>query len=94
MDSNPSRYEMPSPGKRDLEEAAEFRTRIHEKVLEIVRATNPDIESVDDPYPVEEYFQWNWEYPGAWYLYVAIPTGFKSRNAFIDFLVRRTLGQQ
>ena len=91
MSNDSSRYDMPSPGKRDLEEAAEFRDRIHEKVLEIVLETNPDIESVCDPYSVEDYFQWNWEYPGAWYLYPSIPKGFKSRNAFIDFLVKKTL---
>ena len=83
---------MPAPGKRDLEEAAVFRAGIYEKVLEIVHATNPDIESVVDPYSLEDYFDWNWEYPGAWYLYVAIPKGFKSRKAFIDFLVKETLG--
>ena len=93
MSNDSSRYDMPSPGKRDLEEAAEFRDRIHEKVLETVRETNPDIESVCDPYSVEDYFQWNWEYPGAWYLYVAIPKGFRSRKAFIDFLVKKTLEQ-
>ena len=31
--------------------------------------------------------------PGAWYLYVAIPKGFKSRNAFIDFLVKETISR-
>ena len=85
---------MPSPTQKDLEEAAAFRDRIHEKVLEIVQATNPDIRSVVDPYPVDQYVQWNWEYPGAWYLYPAIPNGFKSRKAFIDFLVGKTLEQQ
>lgn len=94
MDKDSSRYDKPSPCKRDLEEAAEFRAGIHEKVLEIVRMTNPEIESVTDPYSVDDYFQWNWEYPGAWYLYVAIPEGFKSRKAFIEFLVKETLGQR
>ena len=46
-----------------------------------------------DPHPVEDYFQWNWEYPGAWYLYVAIPVGYKSRKVFIDTLVKKTLEQ-
>ena len=55
--------------------AAELRTEIHEKVLERVRLANPDINSVIDPYQVEDYFQWNWDYPGAWYIVVAIPEG-------------------
>ena len=91
MSNDSSRYDMPSPGKRDLEEASEFRDRIHEKVLEIVRETNPDIESVCDPYSVEDYFQWMWDYPGAWYIVVAIPEGYKSQEAFIQFLVKDTL---
>ena len=93
MGNDSSRYDMPSPTKKDLEEAAEFRVGIHEKVLEIVHETRPDIQSVCDPHPVEDYFQWNWEYPGAWYLYVAIPVGYKSRKAFIDTLVKKTLEQ-
>lgn len=88
-----SSNDKPAPSQKDLEAAAEFRAGIHEKVLEKVRATNPGIESVRDPYSVEDYFQWNWEYPGAWYLYVAIPKGFKSRNAFIDFLVKETISR-
>ena len=88
-----SSNDKPAPSQKDLEAAAEFRAGIHEKVLEKVRATNPGIESVRDPYSVEDYFQWNWEYPGAWYLYVAIPKGFKSSNAFIDFLVKETISR-
>ena len=85
---------MPSPSEKDLAEAAEFRARIHEKVLEKVQAVNPGIDTVVDPYPVESYFQYSWEYPGAWYLVVAIPEGFRSRDAFIDFLVKETLKRQ
>ena len=58
-----SSNDKPAPSQKDLEAAAEFRAGIHEKVLEKVRATNPGIESVRDPYSVEDYFQWNWEYP-------------------------------
>ena len=93
MDNHSSRYDMPSPTQKDLEDAAELRDRIHAKVLEIVHRTNPDIESVCDPHSVDDYFQWNWEYPGAWYLYVAIPSGYRSRDAFIDVLVKKTLEQ-
>ena len=89
-----SSVEKPAPSEKDLEYAAELRALIHQKVLEKVQSIDPRIDSVVDPYPVESYFQWSWEYPGAWYLVVAIPEGFKSRNAFIDFLVRKTLKQQ
>ena len=86
--------EKPAPSEKDLEYAAELRELIHQKVLEKVQSIDPGIDTVVDPFPVESYFQWSWEYPGAWYLVVAIPEGFKSRNAFIDFLVRKTLEQQ
>ena len=81
----------PGPGQQDLKYAAELRAEIHEKVLERVRLVNPGIDSVIDPYRVEDYFQWNWEYPGAWYIYVAIPEGYRSRETFINFLVKNTL---
>ena len=83
--------EKPAPSEQDLKYAAELRELIHQKALEKIQLVNPAIDSVLDPYPVESYFQWSWEYPGAWYLIVAIPEGFKSRNAFIDFLVKKTL---
>ncbi len=86
--------EKPAPGPKDLEYAAELREQIHQKVLEKVRLIDPAIDSVVDPYPVESYFQYSWEYPGAWYLVVAIPEGFRSRDAFIDFLVKETLKRQ
>ena len=90
MDNN----DKPAPSPKDLEYAADFREWIHREVLEKVRLTNPAIDAVVDPYPVESYFQYNWEYPGAWYLIVAIPEGFRSRDAFVDFLVKQTLGRQ
>ena len=88
-----SSVEKPAPSEKDLEYAAELRGLIHQKVLEKVQSINPGIDTVVDPFPVEAYFQWSWEYPGAWYLVVAIPEGFKSRKAFIDFLVKKTLAQ-
>ena len=86
-----SSAEKPAPSEKDLEYAAELRELIHQKVLEKVRMINPAIDTVVDPYPVESYFQWVWEYPGAWYIVVAIPEGFKSREAFINYLVKETL---
>ena len=83
--------DMPDPSEQDLKYAAELRAEIHEKVLERVWLVNPLIDSVIDPYRVEDYFQWNWEYPGAWYLYAAIPEGYRSREAFIQFLIKNTL---
>ena len=83
--------EKPAPGERDLAYAAELRELIHQKVLEKARMVNPSIHTVVDPYPLESYFQWVWDYPGAWYIVVAIPEGFKSRDAFINYLVEETL---
>lgn len=83
--------EKPAPSEKDLEYAAELRALIHQKVLEKARIINPAINSVVDPYPLESYFQWVWDYPGAWYIVVAIPEGFKSRDVFINYLVRETM---
>ena len=83
--------DKPGPSEQDLKYAAELRAEIHEKVLERVRMVNPAVDSVIDPYRVEDYFQWTWEYPGAWYIVVAIPEGFRGREAFIKFLVKNTL---
>ena len=83
--------EKPAPSEKDLEYAAELRELIHQKVLEKVRMVKPAVDTVVDPYPVESYFQWMWDYPGAWYIVVAIPEGFKSRDAFINYLVKETL---
>ena len=83
--------DKPGPSEQDLKYAAELRALIHEKVLERVWPVNPEIDTVMDPYRVEDYFQWSWEYPGAWYIVVAIPEGFRSREAFIKFLIKNTL---
>lgn len=91
MDQNSSRDDKPAPGPKDLEYAAELRAEIHEAVLEKVHQTDPAIDAVADPYTVNDYFQYSWEYPGQWYLVVAIPEGFRGRRAFIDFLVRETM---
>ena len=83
--------DMPDPSEQDLKYAEELRAEIHEKVLERVRQVNPAIDSVIDPYRVEDYFQWMWDYPGAWYVVVAIPEGYRGREDFIKFLVKNTL---
>ncbi|MBO4671281.1 MAG: hypothetical protein J5640_05505 [Bacteroidales bacterium] len=85
-----SQYKQ-EPSEKDLEDAVKFRADIHKEALGKIRLVKPDIDSVIDPYRVEDYFQWNWEYPGAWYLYVAIPEGYRSRDAFVQFLVKNTL---
>ena len=83
--------EKPAPSERDLKYAAELRELVHQKALEKARMIYPAIDRVFDPYQLESYIQWVWDYPGAWYVVVAIPEGFKSRDAFIDFLVKKTL---
>ena len=83
--------DMPDPSEQDLKYAAKLRAEIHEKVLERLRMVNPDIDSVIDPYRVEDFFQWMWDYPGAWYIVVAIPEGFRGRENFMEFLVKNTL---
>ena len=83
--------DKPGPSEQDLKYAAELRAEIHEKVLERAQIINPAVESVIDPYLVEDYFQWTWEYPGAWHIVVAIPEGYRGRENFIQFLVKKTL---
>ncbi len=76
---------------KDLKYAAEFREEIHREALAIVRKTHPDVKEVTDRHPVEDYFQQSWEYPGKWYTVVAVPYGYKSRQALVDAIVRDTL---
>ena len=83
--------DKPRPGEQDIKYATEFRAEIHKEVLQRIRQINPAIDSVIDPYRVEDYFQWNWEYPGAWYIYAAIPLGYRSREHFIQFLIKNTI---
>ena len=75
----------------ELEHAEDFRNRIHAEALERVQRIRPEIVSVIDRYPVESYFQQQWDYPGAWYRIVAIPEGCRSKEALIDTIVRDTL---
>ena len=75
----------------NLEDAEDFRNRIHVEALLRAQKIRPDITSVIDRYPVESYFQQHWDYPGAWYTIVAIPEDVKSREALIDIIVRDTL---
>ena len=79
--------------EKDLADAGEFRDLIHAQALELVRLTRPEVTEVVDRYPVEAYFQQNWDYPGAWYTIVAIPESVRSREALIDTIVRDTLAK-
>lgn len=89
----PVLYAKPDVSDEDLAHAADFREGIHAKALEIVRRIRPEVTEVSDPYPVEAYFQKHWDYPGAWYVIVAIPESAKSREALLDVIVRNTLTQ-
>ncbi len=82
---------MPKYSEQDLKYAAEFREEIHKEALAIVRKTRPNTAEVMDRYPVEDYFQEHWDYPGKWYTIVAIPYGYGSRKALVDQIVRDTL---
>lgn len=82
---------MAEYSERDLQEAAELRERIHREALEKVRAVFPDAEDVVDPHPAEDYLTEHWDYPGMWYTMVSIPQGFRSRDAFVNTIVRDTL---
>lgn len=77
--------------EQDLRYAKELRDECHREALAIIRKTRPDITEAVDSHPVEDYFQRTWEYPGRWYTVVAIPEGYRSREAFVDHLVRDTL---
>ena len=75
----------------DLESASEFRNEIHKEALKRVQKIDSRIETVTDPYPVEAYFQQNWDYPGKWYIMVAVPEDAGGREALIDIIVRESL---
>ncbi len=82
---------MPEYSEQDLEYAARLREEVHREALAIVRKTRPFVTEVIDCHPVEDYFQEHWDYPGKWYTVVAIPYGYKSRDALVDRIVRDTL---
>ncbi len=77
--------------RNDLDAAAEFRNEVHKEALKRVQKIDPRIETVTDPYPVEAYFQQNWDYPGKWYTIVAVPEDAGGREALIDIIVRESL---
>lgn len=79
---------------QDLKYAAEFREGVHAEALEKLRKIDPDIREVVDRYPVESYFQDNWEYPGKWYTYVAVPPDSGGRQNLIATIVQDTLAQR
>jgi hypothetical protein len=76
---------------QDLQYASEFREGVHREALEIIQQNHPEITEVVDRWPVEEYYQYNWEYPGKWYLYVAVPAGSGGRQSLIRTIVSDTL---
>ncbi len=82
---------MPQYSEQDLKYASQFRDEIHREALTIVRKTRPDVREVVDRHPVEDYFQEHWDYPGKWYTVVAIPSGYRSRKALVESIVRSTL---
>ena len=82
---------MSQYSEQDLKYASEFREGVHQEALAIVRKTRPHITEVVDRHPMEDYFQEHWDYPGKWYTIVAIPSGYGSREALINAIVRDTL---
>ena len=79
--------------EKDLRDAAEFRKGIHREALGIARLRCPGIAAVTDRHPAEDYFRLVWDYPGAWYLYVSIPEGYRSRDELIGEIVRDTVAE-
>ncbi len=77
--------------EQDLKYASELREEIHREALNKAKALHPEIDSVVDSHPVEDYFQEHWDYPGQWYTVVAIPYGYKNRQALIDKIVSDTV---
>ena len=80
--------------EQDYKYAAEFREGVHAEALEELRRIDPSISEVVDRWPVEEYFQDNWEYPGKWYTYVAVPPDSGGRQSLIETIVQDTLSQR
>ncbi len=80
--------------EQDYQYAAEFREGVHKEALERLRKIDDSITEVVDRYGVEDYFEDNWEYPGKWYTYVAVPPAAKGRKNLIDTIVRDTLARR
>ena len=82
---------MSNYSEQDLKYAAQFRAEIHSEALSAARLRYPKINNVVDRHSIEDYFQEVWDYPGAWYTVIAIPSGYKSRAAFVEELVKNTV---
>lgn len=82
---------MPEYSEQDLKYAAEFRDEIHKEALAKARALYPEIDTVTDPHPVEDYFQEHWDYPGKQYTVIAIPYGYNGRQALVDKIAENTV---
>ena len=85
---------VPKHSERELADASAFREGVHREALERLRETDPAITEVVDAYPVEAYFEDNWEYPGRWYTYVAVPPEAGGRKKLVERIVRDTLAQR
>ena len=85
---------VPTYSEQDYRYAAEFREGVHKEALERLRKIDDSITEVVDRYGVEDYFEDNWEYPGKWYTYVAVPPAAKGRKNLIDTIVRDTLSRR
>lgn len=96
VDGPKEERDMEQHSEQDLRYAAEFREGVHREALEKLRKIDPGITEAEivDRYPVEDYFEDNWEYPGKWYTYVAVPPAAKGRQNLIDTIVRDTISQR
>ena len=76
--------------ERDIKDAEKFRAAIHREALEKLRERYPDITEVVDLNPIDSYFCTVWDYPGEWYLMVAVPERYRSRDELVREIVRNT----
>lgn len=77
--------------ENDYKEAAEFREKLHREALAKARQKYPDIDYIADPHSVDEYLTEHWDYPGAWYTMTTIPSGYRSRELFVDALAEASV---
>ena len=77
--------------EEDLEDAREYREQIHREALKQARMVHPEITEVYAKNPTDTYFANVWDYPGQWYLYVAIPEQYRTKKDLIDDIVKDTI---
>lgn len=74
-----------------LSEVEKEIDEIRNEALKAVQRTHPEIKAVTDRRTVYDYCERVWDYPGKWYMYFKLPSGFKRKEELILAIARDTI---